>query len=271
MTRFQTLTLCAALTLSGARAHSETFDCVIGPALLVEIASPTGGLIQSIDVARGDLVTKGQILAQLDSGIEQTTVDLMREQAASTAEIEAQRARLRLAQSQAERTRSLVERKIAAQANLDEVDALVEVSVRELSMSEMRKRIATMELKRAEEVLRQRSIISPIDGVVVERLLYVGEFADQDRPVVRIAQLDPLHIEAYLPVTAYPGLQVGMAATISPGSPVGGEYRAVVTVVDKVFDAASNTFGIRAAMANPDLKIPAGSRCLIELDLSGGN
>ncbi len=173
----------------------------------------------------------------------------MREQATSSAEIEAQRAR------------SLVERKIAAQANLDEADALVEVSVRELSMSEMRKRIAAMELKRAEEVLRQRSIISPIDGVVVARLLYVGEFADQDRPVVRI--------EANLPVIAYTGLQVGMGATISPGSPAGGEYQTVVTVVDKVFDAASNTFGIRAAMVNPDLKIPAGNRCLIELDISG--
>ena len=103
MIRFQTLTtLCAALVLPGVAAHGETFDCVIEPALVVEIASPTGGLIQSMTVARGDLVTKGQILALLDSGIEETTVDLMREQAASTAEIEAQRARLKLAQSQAE-------------------------------------------------------------------------------------------------------------------------------------------------------------------------
>lgn len=258
--------VCATFVLAGAVAHAETFDCVIEPALVVELASPTGGLIQLINVNRGDLVTKGQILAQLDSGIEETTVDLMREQARSSAEIEVQRARLKLAQSQAERTRSLVKRKIASQANMDEAEAAVEVSARELSISEMRKRIAAMELKRAEEVLRQRIIVSPIDGVVVDRLLYVGEFADQDTPVVRIAQLDPLHIEAFLPVTIYGNLQVGMTANINPAPPLGGEFQAKVTVIDKVFDAASNTFGIRAEMGNPDLKIPAGSRCQIGLE-----
>ncbi len=36
-----------------------------------------------------------------------------------------------------------------------------------------------------------------------------------------------------------------------------------------MFKAASNMFGIRAAMANSDLKIPAGNRRMIELDISG--
>ncbi|MEO0465136.1 MAG: efflux RND transporter periplasmic adaptor subunit [Pseudomonadota bacterium] len=259
----------AALALWAGAATATPYDCVIEPALVVEIASASGGLIREIGVSRGDLVTRGQIVAQLNAGIEETTVDLVREEAISTAEIEAQAARLKLAESRAERTGSLVERNIAPQADLDEAEASVEVSRRELLMSQMRQRVAAMELKRAEEVLRQRSIVSPIDGVVLERLLYIGEFADQDRPVVRIAQLDPLHIEAFLPVTAYPDLTVGMQARISPGPPIGGSYLAEVTVIDKVFDAASNTFGIRAKLPNPDLAIPAGSRCEIELLLEG--
>lgn len=246
-------------------SHAEVFDCVIEPALVVEIASASGGLIREIDVSRGDLVRRGQVLAILDSGIEQTTVDLMREQAASAAEIEAQRARLRLAESRAERTTSLVERNIAPQAELDEANASVEVSERELSIATMRQRIAGMELRRAEEILRQRTIMSPIEGVVIERLLFIGEFADQDRPVVRIAQLDPLHVEAFLPISAYAGLEPGMTAFIRPGDPIGGEYEAEVTVIDKVFDAASSTFGLRATLPNPDLAIPAGNRCEIEL------
>ncbi len=257
-----------ALGLGHSAAASETFDCVIEPALVVEIASASGGLVREIGVARGDLVTDGQVLAVLDAGIEQTTVNLMREQAASDAEIEAQKARLQLAESRAKRTNQLVERNISPQADLDEANASVEVSRRELSTAAMRQRIASIELERAEEVLRQRTIFSPIDGVVTERMLYVGEFADQDRPVVRIAQLDPLHVEAFLPITAYPGLTPGMTAIIRPGPPIGGEYDARITVIDKVFDAASSTFGLRATLPNPDLAIPAGIRCQITLELA---
>lgn len=252
-------------------AEADTFDCVIEPALVVEIASPSGGLIRQINVARGDLVSKGQVLAELDAGIEETTVELAREQSVSTAEIEMQRARLKLAQSRTERTRSLVERNIAPQAELDEADASVEVSQGEVSMSQMRQRLAAMELKRAEEVLRQRTIVSPIDGVVIERMLYAGEFADQDRPVVRIAQIDPLYVEAFMPISAYPGLKTGMSATVRPGPPVNGEYEVRVTVIDKVFDAASSTFGLRAVLPNPDLSIPAGNRCEIEVELGSAD
>lgn len=268
MTRFQKIAVCLlGLGLAGGEAGAETYDCVIEPSLVVELASPTGGLLQFVDVARGDLVTQGQLLARLVSDIEETTVELMREQAlGSENDIAAQRARLKLAHSRADRIRSLVERKIAPQADLDEAEATAEVAIRDLSMSEMRKRIAAMELRRAEAVLKQRSIVSPIDGVVIDRLLYAGEFADQDTPVVRIAQLDPLHVEAYLPVTAYAGMEVGTTATIIPASTPDDSYPGVITVIDKVFDAASNTFAIRGAISNPDLIIPAGNRCSIRLD-----
>jgi len=36
-----------------------------------------------------------------------------------------------------------------------------------------------------------------------------------------------------------------------------------VTVVDKVMDAASGTFGVRLALPNPDLALPAGLKCKI--------
>jgi hypothetical protein len=36
-----------------------------------------------------------------------------------------------------------------------------------------------------------------------------------------------------------------------------------VTVVDRVFDAASSTFGVRLELPNPDYSLPAGLRCRI--------
>ena len=52
------------------------------------------------------------------------------------------------------------------------------------------KRIAGLELLRAEAMLDRRTIRSPVDGVVTERFKSAGEYID-DEPVMRVAQLDP--------------------------------------------------------------------------------
>ena len=44
-----------------------------------------------------------------------------------------------------------------------------------------------------------------------------------------------------------------------------------VTRVDKVLDAASNTFRVRLALPNPGHKLPAGSRCKIDLPQAQGS
>ncbi len=58
-----------------------------------------------------------------------------------------------------------------------------------------------------------------------------------------------------------------MEATVLPEEPVGGEHRAEVTVVDRVVDAASGTFGVRLELPNPDYAIPAGLKCRVEFPL----
>jgi hypothetical protein len=64
-------------------------------------------------------------------------------------------------------------------------------------------------------------------------------------------------------LTQFGKIQPGMSAEIIPEQPVGGSYQATVTVVDKVFDAASATIGIRLDLPNPDYILPAGLKCQI--------
>ena len=61
-----------------------------------------------------------------------------------------------------------------------------------------------------------------------------------------------------------------MLAEVEPEAPVGGRYRATVTVVDTLFDASSGTFGVRLSLPNPDLSLPGGLRCKVSfLDQAG--
>ncbi|TIU43225.1 MAG: efflux RND transporter periplasmic adaptor subunit, partial [Mesorhizobium sp.] len=77
---------------------------------------------------------------------------------------------------------------------MEEAVAQMEVSKRELALAETRKRILELELARAKTVLGQKVIVSPIDGIVMERKLYAGEYLDQDGQLATIAQLDPLSV-----------------------------------------------------------------------------
>ena len=124
-------------------------------------------------------------------------------------------------------------------------------------------RLAEVELAQANTLVGLKTLRSPINGLVVERLVEVGEFVSDDK-ILNLAQLDPLHIEVVLPLDQLSLVSKGMQATVFPDQPVGGEYSAEVIVVDQVLDAASGTFGVRLVLPNPDNILPAGLRCQVQ-------
>ena len=60
-----------------------------------------------------------------------------------------------------------------------------------------------------------------------------------------------------------------MTAVVQPEG-IGGRHTAVVKIVDKVFDAASGTFGVRLELANRSGTLPGGVRCQVEFPQLGG-
>jgi multidrug efflux pump subunit AcrA (membrane-fusion protein) len=92
--------------------------------------------------------------------------------------------------------------------------------------------------------------------------MHPGEFPKQER-ILKLAQIDPLRVEAYAPVSLLGKVTVGMQAQIKPEDPVSGTYTAKVTVVDRVVDAASGTFGVRLELPNPDFRLSAGLKCTV--------
>ena len=51
-------------------------DCVINPNQVVDLASPVPGVIDRLHVERSQQVRAGQVVAQLDAGVERANVDL---------------------------------------------------------------------------------------------------------------------------------------------------------------------------------------------------
>jgi multidrug efflux pump subunit AcrA (membrane-fusion protein) len=145
----------------------------------------------------------------------------------------------------------------------DEAEAEYRLATEQLRAARENRRLAELEVKRAKEILAQRSIKSPVDGVVVEVLLRPGELmsSNQKDAIMKIAEIDPLNVELVLSVSQFGKIHVGQIAEVIPEEPVGGRYRAQVEVVDQMVDAASGTFGVRLRLPNPGHRIPAGVKC----------
>jgi len=263
---FIALAVLAATTTTAAAA--ESFDCVIDPSETVKLGSPITGVLAEVLVQRGDVVTRGQPVATLESSIEASTVRLNRFRAESTAKVDAQEERLKLAQSRVDRTgspRGLV----VTQDKYEELHAEAGVAEQELLREKQDRQLSQLELERSQATLDQRTIRSTIDGIVTEKKLSAGEFVNQEGYIVTVSRLDPLNVEVFLPVVYFKQVRVGMEGSVHPAPPIGNTYSAMVSIVDHVFDPASATFGVRLALPNPGNVLPGGQRCKVTFDFDG--
>ncbi len=260
------LILVAALALSGgSSAIASNFDCLIEPRQLIAINGPTEALIVDVKVDRGDRVAKGDVLVEFESGLEQVNVELTRYRAQMGGGIESRLARHDYARLRHQRRQELTRQNFVSKQDLDESEAEVRLSAAELREARDNRRLAELEFARAEEALRLRTLVSPIDGVVLERLMNPGEVSELGKtPILRLAEIEVLNVEVILPVQAYRLVEPGDVAIVRPEPPIGGEYKAEVTVVDQVLDASSATFGVRLHLPNAGLSLPAGIRCTVE-------
>src|SRR6185295_15155046 len=90
-----------------------------------------------------------------------------------------------------------------------------------------------------------------------------------DKPILKIAMIDPLRVEVLIPVAHYGSISNASELTVTPELPNAQAVVARVSRIDKVLDAASNTFRVRLTLPNPGNKLPAGLRCKVELPDAG--
>jgi RND family efflux transporter MFP subunit len=236
--------------------------CLIEPTAVIEVSASVDGVIQSVEVERGDLVEKGQVLAELESSVERATVKLARTRSRMDAELKARKASLEYTRRKQERIGELYRKKTVSFQEKDEADTEAALAELELGRARQEMQLAKVELERAQANLELRIVRSPIRAVVVERMLLAGESAS-DRPIVKLAQIDPLKVEVIVPVALLGRIQPGMRAEVMPEAPVEGIYEARVVIVDRLLDAASGTYGVRLELPNPDYGLYGGLHCMV--------
>ncbi len=221
-------------------------------------------MVESIDVERGATVTAGQSLLRLRADVERANAGAAQTRARIDADVLAASASLDLAEQKLRRAESLVAQGFVSAQASEQARGEAEVARQKLRQVRGQQSISQNERRVAEAQLALRTVRSPLSGVVVERYVNLGERVEE-RPLMRVAVIDPLRVELMVPTAMYGTLSLGDQVSIRPELPGALPVIATVRHVDQVLDAASNSFRVRLSLPNPQLRLPAGLRCKADL------
>jgi RND family efflux transporter MFP subunit len=247
---------------SSKRAREELLGCLLTPTAEAEVGSPVIGVLSRVLVERGDRVKKGQAVAQLMDDVERASADAAAQRFENRAEIAAAKSAYEFAQKKADRARELVDKQFISPQALEQADSEAKVAAMKYAQAQEQRVVARQEAAVARAQLGQRTIASPIAGVVVDRYMSAGERVEQ-KPIAKIVQIDPLRVEVVAPAGRFNSIRTGSTARVTPDLAGSAEHVAKVVLVDPVIDAASNTFRVRLELPNAGYAIPSGLRCKI--------
>ncbi len=204
-----------------------------------------GGQVVRVLAEPGQWVRAGQTLAVIDRQVQS------QEAAQLAAQIEVNRADLRLAENELQRAEALVSRGFISQADLDRRRATRDAAA-------ARVRVAEAQLGAARARIGRLDVRAPAAGLVLARNIESGQVVSGGSGwVFRIAQGGEMELRARLPQSDLARLSSGVAATVTP---VGSEqgYQGRVWQVSPVVDPQSRQGEARILVPyNPDLR-PGG-------------
>lgn len=196
-----------------------------------DVVAKVAGEVRAIEVEEGDTVSKGQVLARLDGD------------------------RLRLELNETEARLEKLKRDYERNVDLSS-KGLVSAGDFEKIKYDMEALQAAYNLARLE--LDYTLIRAPIDGVVSERFIKVGNTLAVNDPVFRVTGLDPLVAYLHAPEREFSRIRLGQPAGLQIDALDGPPVIASVTRVSPVIDPVSGTFKITIEISDPGRRIKPG-------------
>jgi RND family efflux transporter MFP subunit len=166
------------------------------PLTQATIKSKVSGAVQETTVQEGMAVNAGQVLARLD------TADLKARLTQQEAALDEARAKLAMASKNEANNLALLEKKYISQTSYDTTQNAVE-----LARANVKSALAQVEIARI--ALDDTVIRAPFSGIVSKRHVQAGEKLSPDTPVFTIVNLAQMTLEAQVPASDIPRIQIG--------------------------------------------------------------
>ncbi|MCU0618418.1 MAG: efflux RND transporter periplasmic adaptor subunit, partial [Gemmatimonadaceae bacterium] len=233
------------------------------------IAAPFGGRLETVEAAVGDVVARGQRLAQLRD--EDATLATVAAAAAVTQararlggaltpagvpEVAAARAQLDVAADGRKRLEALADKGSASAHDLvrartqeDAARAQLDAAVAAAQGAFAQARQLQAAARREGVLLRETALRAPFAGVVAERFARAGEVVPSGGSVVRVVDPSSVRVELDVPQHEQGAIVPGAAALVEAGD--GAPWRARITRVAPGLTPGSRTRSVHAAFDSP--------------------
>lgn len=195
------------------------------------VIAKVGGEVREILVEEGDDVVAGQVLARLDGD------------------------RLRLEKDQAEARLKKLQRDYQRNLDLKE-KGLISAGDFEKIQYEMEALQATYDMAQLE--LDYTAIKAPIDGVISQRFIKIGNTIDMNAPTFQVTSLEPLVSYLHVPEREYRRLVAGQDVSVAVDALEGTRFDATVARVSPIVDPLTGTFKITVEVVDATRRLKPG-------------
>lgn len=232
-------------------AKRQTLDEVIGgsgsveQSSTVQLTSQVDADVLEVPVKVGDLVKKGDLLLKLDDRLIQAQLEANREY------VDVSNVKIKDQSRQVERYTALEQKSMGTPLELEKS---------EIALAEARQDLAKakLTLRQAELDLEHVKYVSPIDGIILERLVNPGESTHRDQIVLKLGSLNTVYMTAKITEEKMHSIQVGLdAEVVFPAFP-GENFSGKIVKIDPNIDPVTRTFTAYVEIKNADLRLKPG-------------
>lgn len=215
------------------------------------------GYVRSFAVDIGAKVTKGQVLAELE------TPDLDQQVRQAEAQLEQAKANVVLAEAALKRWKTLFAQNSVAKQDLDTKQNAYDTAVASQNQAEAY-------LKQLQETTAFKHVVAPFDGVITARNVDLGNLitaGSTGSALFEMARPDPLRVTIDVPQAYAGGIKVGDQVTVTQQELSGQKFPARVSLIAGAIDTTTRSQRFELTLPNPNGVLTPGAYVQVSLPL----
>jgi RND family efflux transporter MFP subunit len=222
----------------GASGQTREFESITITARIVQPVIRVGA-------SMGDRVKSDQVIATFDDRVPRAAV-VEAEQRVANAKANLENKKLNYS-----RLENLHKQKLIARVELEQAAAEVQESQLDLAN-------ANLQLQKTSQDLSYTVVRSPVDGIVLERPINVGETPRVDTPLVILGLIDNILMLANVPEDKLAYIQLNQTAEVSFDSFRNEVFKGLIVKINPSVDPKTRTFIVYIKIPNQTYKLTPG-------------
>ncbi len=253
----------SALAAAPCVSHAEVLQGITAPNADVTLSFVVPGRVSEVLVQEGTPVRKDQLLVRLFDEPERIQCEQFKMLSEDRTKILAAQAELAQKRVDLKKVEMARAKGAASDWEVEHLKLNVRIASLALKTSQIERAQYQRRYDHAMSQLERMRLVAPIEGLVEDVSVEVGESIGTLGPVLRVVQNDPLWIDVPVPMAQASQLAVGQEAWITfPDAPATDAPNGRIINIATVADAASDTLRVRIEAPNP-MKRPAGERVAV--------